>query len=164
MVGILVVDRRDRELRACDWYNLIENWTVGCLKICLTRFHFSWHRCLFFCPLLTNNRVHVASRYSWFPPQSSKWSSLIMMIVPDDILFFCAVCMHCKICPPHSITSILTWFCSFPWLLTLLHPSEPIYIHLQPSTPFFDHWPHSQNMMYGEISPTIDPKYRPIRP
>ena len=64
-------------------------------EFALARFRFFCCRCLFFCPVFTNNHSYRTARL-FFPPLSSERSSTATMTIPVHFLVFCVVCMHSK--------------------------------------------------------------------
>ena len=91
-----------------------------------------------------------------FPLNSSPWFPLVHHEHPCRHTVFFDVCMHYKIPYTHSFVFLFALF-----LLPSLHMGlyAPIQTALYTSVPIYNGFSHTpQNMMSGEISPTIAPK------
>ena len=114
-------------------------------------------RCLLVCCYIHTN----LTRAPLFANIPLTWPYLTTSTIPANLLFFFRPDMHRKISTARPFTLFFRLF-FVPFVP--LHPTTPIRTHLYPSAPIRDNFCLSpQNMMFGEISPTIGPKIYPAR-
>ena len=125
------------------------------------RFCFSWRNCLyFFIPFAYTHKLHTM--HPLLSLNFSKWSPPSTIPIDTIFLLDVIVCMLNKTPPSHLFGAFFSLFFLQPLPMgayaptrTILHPSAPIYVNFC-LTP--------QNMMSGENSPAIAPKYCPEAP
>ena len=129
--------------------------SVVCMNLHWLVFVFFSHLCLFCCILLTYIHAYPTAHPLLYPNSHEYSYPNTIPIVTISLVFFSIHMLH-KTSRSHSFGALFPlFFLSFlplgPYapIGTAFHPSAPIYIIF---------WQTPQNMMSGEISPTISPK------
>ena len=108
-------------------------------EFALARFRFFCCRCLFFCPVFTNNHSYRTARL-FFPPLSSERSSTATMTIPVHFLVFCVVCMHSKyalfLFIYYSFCLVFASAIDHTFIYPHLHQPIPMCIHFHTFFPY----------------------------